>query len=102
MDLLAQTSNGSPLGSLLVPAILIVGMYVLLIRPQRARQRAQQSMLDELAVGDEVMTAGGLFGRVVRIDATSGRVGLLVAPGVEIEVLRIAVRERTAPAVPEP
>lgn len=101
MDLLAQTSN-SPLGSLLVPAILIVGMYVLLIRPQRARQRAQQAMLDELAVGDEVMTAGGLFGRVARIDADTGRIHLLVAPGVEVEVLRIAVRERIAPLTPEP
>lgn len=102
MDLLAQASNGSPLGSFIVPAILIVGMYVLLIRPQRARQRAQAAMLDDLAVGDEVMTAGGLFGRVARIDGEGGRIGLLVAPGVEVEVLRIAVRERIAPLTPEP
>ncbi|MFM8999744.1 MAG: preprotein translocase subunit YajC [Actinomycetota bacterium] len=102
MDLLAQASTGSGLESLLIPAILIVGMYVLLIRPQRARQRAQQAMLDDLAVGDEVMTAGGLFGRVTRIDAESGRVTLRIAAGVEVEVLRIAVRERIAPLTPEP
>lgn len=102
MDLLAQASNGSGLGTFLVPAILLGGMYVLLIRPQRARQRAQQAMLEDLAVGDEVMTAGGLFGRVARIDDGTGRIGLLVAPGVEVEVLRIAVRERIVPLTPEP
>jgi preprotein translocase subunit YajC len=102
MDLLAQTSNGSGISSLLVPAILLAGMYVLLIRPQRARQRAQQAMLADLAVGDEVMTAGGIFGKVARIDEGTGRIGLLVAPGVEVEVLRIAVRERIAPLTPEP
>ncbi|MFM7718531.1 MAG: preprotein translocase subunit YajC [Actinomycetota bacterium] len=99
--LLAQSSGGT-LGGLLVPALMVGAMYVLLIRPQRNRQRAQARLLEALAVGDEVMTAAGIFGRVSAIDADTGRVTVEVAPGVRLEMLRQAVRERIAPEVPEP
>lgn len=101
MDLLAQ-SAGSGLSGLLLPAALIVGMYFLLIRPQRARQRSQEKMLSALGIGDEVMTAGGLFGRVSRIDDETGRISLEIAPGVEVQMLRAAVRERLVDATVDP
>ena len=101
MDLLAQGA-GSGLSGLLLPAALIVGMYFLLIRPQRARQRSQERMLSELGVGDEVMTAGGLFGRVSRIDDETGRIALEIAPGVEVQMLRAAVRERLGDVTVDP
>mgnify|MGYP006267760631 CR=1 FL=1 len=99
--LLAQTSSGG-LGGLAVPAIMLGAMYLLLIRPQRNRQRTQQRMLDALAVGDEIMTASGVFGRVTGIDADTGRVTVEVAPGVRLEMIRQAVRERIVPEEPAP
>lgn len=101
MDLLAQGAD-SGLSGLLLPAALIVGMYFLLIRPQRNRQRTQERMLSELAVGDEVMTAGGLFGRVSRIDDETGRILLEIAPGVQVQILRVAVRERLGDVTVDP
>lgn len=92
MSLLAQT--GSSLSGLIVPGALMVGMYFLLIRPQRNRQKAQQALLSELTVGDKVMTAGGIFGSVRAIDDEQGRIVVEIAPGVPVEMLRAAVRER--------
>ena len=89
--LLAQQGS---LGGLLLPFILFGGMYFMLIRPQRARQKAQKQLLAELGVGDRIMTAGGIFGTVSSMDADSGRVIVELAPGVRVEMLRAAVRER--------
>ena len=60
----------------------------------RARQKAQKQLLAELGVGDRIMTAGGIFGTVSSMDADSGRVIVELAPGVRVEMLRAAVRER--------
>lgn len=92
--LLAQAESGSSLGGLLLPLVLFGGMYLFLIRPQRARQKTQQRMLADLAVGDRIMTAGGIFGVVAGIDEDAGRVTVDLAPGVRVEMLRAAVRER--------
>ena len=89
--LLAQQGS---IGGLLLPLALFGGMYFLLIRPQRARQKAQQRLLAELGVGDRIMTAGGIFGTVASIDEEAGRLTVEVAPGVRVEMLRVAVRER--------
>lgn len=60
-------AQGSPLASF-VPLILIMAVfYFLLIRPQQKRAKAHRNMLAELAVGDEVLTSGGMFGKVVKI-----------------------------------
>lgn len=50
---------------LLLPAILFVALYLLLIRPQQKRQKQHQQLITSLAVGDDVITVGGLHGRVV-------------------------------------
>ena len=51
-----------------LPLILIfVGFYFLIIRPQQKRAKAHRAMLAALAVGDEVLTSGGIFGKVVKI-----------------------------------
>lgn len=51
-------------GSLVVFAVFIGLMYFLLIRPQRKRQKEQEEMLDSLTRGDDVITIGGLHGRI--------------------------------------
>ncbi|MBK7343469.1 MAG: preprotein translocase subunit YajC [Saprospiraceae bacterium] len=51
------------------PLILLVGvMYFFFIRPQAKRQREQQAFVDQLEKGQEVVTASGMFGRIVKIE----------------------------------
>ena len=72
--------------------ILILGfvlMWVLIVLPQRRRQAAQASLLSGLEVGDEVVTAGGLYGEIETIE--DDEIGLRIAPGVVVRVARRAI-----------
>jgi preprotein translocase subunit YajC len=85
-------------GGFLIILILIFGlMYFLMIRPQRQQQRRHQEMLANLKVGDEVITAGGIYGDVVAVEPD--RVSVEIAEDVEIEVAR---RSIATVVVPEP
>ena len=82
----------------LVPLVLVfLFMWFLLIRPQQQRVRAQRSMLQALAVGDEVVTAGGICGRIVAMD--DEQVTLQVDDGVQIRFVRPAIRQRVSPEI---
>lgn len=103
LTLLAQASPttsarpaGSGLTSLLFPVLLIGAMYFLMIRPQRSRMKAAQELIGSLEVGDEVQTAGGMFGRITRIDDEHAWVEL--APGTTIKFLRRAIVGKVPPA----
>ena len=64
-------------------------LYFVMIRPQMKKQKEHRSMIEALAKGDEVVTAGGLLGKVSKIgDAYSG---VEVATGVEVQLQRSAV-----------
>jgi preprotein translocase subunit YajC len=78
-----------PLLALLLTFVL---MWVLLIRPQQRRMRQHQMVVASLRPGDEIITAGGIYGTVQAIDEDS--MVLQVAPGVELRVLRAAVSQR--------
>lgn len=67
-------------------------MWFVLIRPQQQRVRRQQALVRSLEVGDEVVTAGGIFGRIVGLDDEVARIE--VARGVEMRILRLAVNAR--------
>ena len=72
--------------------ILIVAfafLWFVLVRPQKRRQTAQQRMLSDLHVGDEVLTAGGVYGTITRLE--EAEVGLEIAPGLEVRVARRAI-----------
>jgi preprotein translocase subunit YajC len=73
---------------------MLGGLYFVLIRPQRARQRAQQALLRTLEVGDEVMTTGGIFGTIVAIDEEEGILTVEIAPGTQVRMLRQGVSQR--------
>jgi preprotein translocase subunit YajC len=98
IDLLAQAGGnqgGGSIASLLLPLVLMGGIfYFLLIRPQKARQRQQQALMSALQVGDDVMTAGGIFGTVTAIDEDEDIVTVEVAPGTNIRMLRRAIAQR--------
>ena len=69
--------------------IMFVVMYFLMIRPQQKRQKELKAMMDALAKGDEVVTAGGILGRVVQVK--DAYVTLEVATGTEMVVQKNAV-----------
>jgi len=74
----------------MLPLILMfVVLYFVMIRPQMKRQKEHKAMIEALAKGDEVATSGGLMGKVTKLD--DSRIGLEVAPGVEVQVQRQAV-----------
>jgi preprotein translocase subunit YajC len=68
---------------------MFAAMWLLVIRPQRKRQAEQQRILNSIAPGEEVLTAGGLYGTVRSVD--DDEVRLEIAPGVEVRVSRRAV-----------
>lgn len=74
----------------MLPLVLMfVVLYFVMIRPQMKRQKEHRAMIEALAKGDEVATAGGLLGRITRVGDHS--LGLQVADGVEVEIQRSAV-----------
>lgn len=88
----AQAAAGGAESSLMsfLPIILMfVVLYFLMIRPQMKRQKEQKSMMEGLAKGDEVVTAGGMLGKVIKV--TDAYVTLEIADGTEILVQKAAV-----------
>jgi preprotein translocase subunit YajC len=73
----------------LIIIVAFVFLYFVLIRPQRRRQVDSQRMLQGLEVGDEIVTAGGIFGTITALDEDEVRVE--IAPQLEVRVARRAV-----------
>ena len=74
--------------------VLLFGlMYFLMIRPQRAKAQAQQRLLKAVAVGDEVLTVGGVYGIVQEIepDEDGGDLVVEIAEGIHVRIARKAV-----------
>lgn len=84
--------------ALIFPALMILVMYFLLIRPQQQQAKKAASFRDALKVGDRVISAGGLFGTIAKLDAAT--VELEVAPKVTIKLLRSQVVAHQANAQP--
>ncbi len=82
-------AGGSLLNAMIFPIILIAIMYFLMIRPQMKRTKEHRAMLDKLAVGDEVITNGGIAGVVRNIGDSF--ITVEVANGVDIRVQKGAV-----------
>ncbi len=74
----------SPIINLLPLVFIFVIFYFLLIRPQKAKQKEHQKMLQALKKNDEVVTAGGIYGTVVNVKDTT--VILRVDDNVKIEI----------------
>ena len=79
----------STLMSMLPLALMFVVLYFVMIRPQMKKQKEHTAMISALAKGDEVITGGGLLGKVSKMGDTF--IGLEVSPGVDIQVQRSAV-----------
>ncbi|MGM9513375.1 preprotein translocase subunit YajC [Roseateles sp. DB2] len=79
----------SSLMGMLPLVLMFVVLYFVMIRPQMKRQKEHKAMIEALAKGDEVVTSGGLLGKVAKMD--DNFLSLEVASGVEIKVQRSAV-----------
>jgi preprotein translocase subunit YajC len=66
--------------------LLLVVMYVLMIRPQRQRQREQQSMIERAGVGDDILTSGGIYATITH--AEEDDVVVEIADGVTVHMTR--------------
>lgn len=83
------SSSGSQLAPLLMMVVFIVIFYFLLIRPQQKKAKDHQAMVSKLSTGDEVVTTGGILGRVVEIGDTF--VSLEIAEGVRVKVQKFQI-----------
>lgn len=92
-DAMAQAEGAAPAGEsligLLFPIGLIVILYFLMIRPQVKRQKEHKALVEGLSKGDEVVTIGGVAGRIVDIGDNFAR--LEIADGVTIKIRRPSV-----------
>ncbi|HLI54460.1 MAG TPA: preprotein translocase subunit YajC, partial [Acidimicrobiales bacterium] len=88
-------TSGSSVAPLLVIVAIFAVVYFLFIRPRSQRLRQQQGAARQLSIGDEVMTAGGIYGRIVAMDDDA--VEVEVSPGVVMTFTRRAVNPRPAP-----
>lgn len=79
-------SGPSPIMTILPFILIFIIMYFLVIRPQQKKTRDHQEMLNKLKKNDEVMTAGGIYGKVVAL--ADNVVTLEVAPNVRIRIHR--------------
>ena len=85
----APAGAAGGLMSFLPIILMFVVLYFLMIRPQMKRQKEQKAMIDALAKGDEVVTAGGLVGKVSKVG--DAYIHVDVANGTEIVMQKAAV-----------
>jgi len=88
----AAAASDSPFGNItgMLPIVLMfVVLYFVMIRPQMKRQKEQKAMIEALAKGDEVVVAGGLLGKISKINESF--LHIEIANGVEVQVQRGAV-----------
>jgi preprotein translocase subunit YajC len=86
----AAPAPGGGMESFILIGLMFVVLYFLMIRPQMKRAKEHKTMIDALQKGDEVVTSGGLLGRISRIG--DSYVTLEIADRVEIQVQRPAVQ----------
>lgn len=82
----AQPSTGSFIAQMLPLLLIFVIFYVLLIRPQQQAAKRHKAKVDAVKKGDQVVTGGGLLGKVVKVDDTTVEVEL--AQGVKVKALK--------------
>jgi preprotein translocase subunit YajC len=85
----AATSGTDGLLGMLPLLLMFVVLYFVMIRPQMKRQKETKAMIEALAKGDEVVTAGGLLGKITKLG--DAYLYIEVANGVELQVQRGAV-----------
>ena len=96
--LAAQQQQGGGMGFLLMMVAIFAIMWFFMIRPQQKKQKELQNFQNTIAIGTEVVTQGGIFGTVRKIDEVSNTLFIEIAKDVQIRVTRNAVYPSAADA----
>ncbi len=86
--------GGNPIMSLLPFLVIILIMYFLMIRPQAKKQKEKQNMLNNLKTGDEILTIGGIFGKIEGINEKDNRLIVGIGKDMKINISRSAVADK--------
>lgn len=86
MVLAAQAAQGGGMGMLVMMVAIFAIMWLFMIRPQQKKQKEIRNFQNSLQEGTKVVTGGGIYGTVKRIDLTTNTLELEVARGVVITV----------------
>lgn len=98
LSTIAQAQQGGNYTFVISLALMVAIFYFLLIRPQQRRARQQRNLVDSLSVGDEVITIGGMMGRITDLDDQS--VTLDIGAG-RVRFVKQAVARKLSPGEPE-
>ncbi len=79
----------------------LVLLIALMFWPQWQARRRQQQQMKELKPGDQIVTVGGIIGKLTSVNSEENRATIEVAPGVEIAILPAAISRTIPPALPE-
>lgn len=88
--------SANPMGTLFMLAAFFAILYFLLIRPQRQQQKAHQELVASLKRGDEVVTIGGIVGKIIHL--ADDRVTIKTAEDTRLEIERSKVARRVGSA----
>ena len=100
--LAAQAAQGGSSMSFIIMMVAIFAiMWFFMIRPQQKRQKEIQNFQNSLQVGTEVVTGGGIYGTVKKIDLATGIIEVKIADGVVIKVDKAYVFKDNQSAMPE-
>ena len=87
----SEGGMGSSLMGMLPLVLMFVVLYFIMIRPQMKKQKEHRKLIEALGKGDEIVTSGGLLGRVSTVGDNT--LGIEIASGVEIQIQRQAVTQ---------
>lgn len=93
------SAGGAAMGQIVMLGLIFVIFYFLLIRPQNQRMKKHRAMLSEISRGDDIVTNGGLVGKVTKV--TDDRLTIDLGDGVKVKVVRTMIADvlnRTEPA----
>ena len=92
----AAAADGPPAWLQFLPLVAMGGLlYFLFLRPQMRQQREHKSKLENLKKGDQVLTGGGLIGKVVRLDDTY--IDIELSPGMKVKALKSTITDVIPP-----
>ena len=91
----AQSAGGGSGASSLIPLILIFAiMYFLIIRPQQKKIKEHQAMVAALRRGDQIVTQGGIMGKVVKVGAEGeNKIEVEIAKGITVNIVQSTVQQ---------
>ena len=93
-------NSGTNLGPLLISAVaIIVLFFVMIVRPQKKNAQKHQALLNALAIGDEVITTGGIYRTIQGIDEETIELEIAKKTNVTVSKRAIAMKKVTAPEI---